>query len=1018
MNHKERFTAQKIAQRLALIEPALFRRADPINPFRMIALPNAKVEPPLHEDPSGWDLIPHESYWGKCDLNFCMKSRFQVPSDWRGEGLCLHLPLGNSGDIFTHPEALVYIDGRPIGSADRYHHTIPLPGELADGRPHDIALHGWTGWSSWPPDPLSARKLFMGRCRVVERDPATHHFWISARAALETAVTVDETSPAKHRLLTALDEAFKTLDTRDPLGQEFYASIPEAHAVLTTGVQDGGPPLDVRLTAVGHAHMDLAYLWPIAQIRRKNARTSSNVLRLMEAYPDLHFSQSQAQLYRYAEQDYPEIFARIKTRVAEGRWEVMGGMWVEPDLNIPGPESIVRQLVLGRRYFQKHFGAAETPVLFVPDTFGFPWSIPQLMQQAGLKWFVTNKLNWNQTNQLPASSHWWRGIDGTRILTHVLTTPRDVQYLPFPTNYKSDLTAPEVLGTWEQSTRKEKISDLPICFGYGDGGGGPTEDLILTARAYAEMPAMPQLKMGTIRGALEAIEADSATLPDWNGEHYLEGHRGVLTSQAWIKRANRQAEALLHEAEALSAMAGLRPNLTPAWELLCLNQFHDVLTGTAITEVFEDARRDHAGIQTLGEAAAVAAAAKISAGEGGYTVLNTAPLPLTRYALIPDTAWPVGQAVEGGVLVELPDLAPYSANTVPTVAGPPSSLSATCDGTSAVLENDLIRVEVAATGNLTRIYDKQARREVLPEGEMGNVLQAFEDRPVSWDAWDIDPFFEDRCAILDAETTLVLQEAGPLRATIRFERVFRGSTIRQDISLRARSKRIDFRTVIDWHETHLLLKVAFPVTVLAPNATFDIQWGRVERPTHRNTSWAKARFEVPAQKWADLSEGDYGVALLNDCKYGYDVRDHVIRLSLIKSPTMPDPVSDQGVHEFTYALLPHTGDWRNGVETEARDLNHPLRVVKGTAEEGPLVRCVAPNVVLETVKPSDLPGGLTLRLFEAHRQRGPVEIEVPGWVQRAQLTDLLEDPIRDLPLVNGILTLDLTPFQIATIVLT
>ncbi|MEM1364398.1 MAG: alpha-mannosidase, partial [Pseudomonadota bacterium] len=540
------FTSEKIATRLKLIGPHIYRRSIPLAKFRLLPLDAAIVDAPIHADPANWEEIDHESYWGRCDLNFVLKSSFQVPSDWGDENLAIHLPLGVLGDIFNHPEALAHIDGVPVGSADRYHHTIPLDGALADGKMHSLALHGWTGHAGWPPDRASRAKLFMGKCELVQRDPLMLAFYRRCVSILDVVATLDPDDPAAQKLLAALDRAFIALDTRDPVGDALYDSLPQAKSVLDAAVKEAGEPLPVTLHGIGHAHMDIAYLWPISQIRLKNARTYSNVLRLMTADPDYKFSHSQPQLYEYTRRDYPEIFEQITDRVKEGRWEVMGGMWVEPDLNIPGGEALVRQIMLGRDYFEKHFGDVETPALWLPDTFGFPGQIPQMMRHAGLKWFVTNKLNWNQRNRIPSTSHVWEGIDGSQVLAHVLTTPRPVQYLPFPTNYKSDLTAPEVLGTWTGSSAPDAVRDLPVCYGYGDGGGGPTEDLLARAHIYSDMPGMPRFKMSTVRDALESIEATAAVLPVWKGEHYFEGHRGTLTSQGWIKRANRKAEWALH----------------------------------------------------------------------------------------------------------------------------------------------------------------------------------------------------------------------------------------------------------------------------------------------------------------------------------------------------------------------------------------------------------------------------------------------------------------------------------------
>ncbi|MEM9269411.1 MAG: alpha-mannosidase, partial [Pseudomonadota bacterium] len=400
MTHDTRFTPEKIAQRLKLITPLVFRNTLALEPFTLRTLSDATVEPPLDTDQAGWERIPHNSYWGRPDLNFLLRSHFTVPSEWSGN-LALHLPLGEAGDIFTHPEALVYIDGRPIASADRYHHTVPLPPHIHDGQRHQIALHGWTGLSGWPPDPNSTQELYMETCRLVTRDRPTQFFLWLANAALGTARELLDRRSERHSILTALDRAFLTLDTRDPIGEAFYESVPKALEQLRHELAEAGAPQDVTLHAVGHAHMDVAYLWPVAQTRRKVARTSSNALRLMDEYPSFRFSNSQAATYAFLEEDYPKIFEGIRRAVARQQWEILGGMWVEPDVNLAGAEALVRQLVLSRRYFRRRFGDSETPVLWLPDTFGFPWSLPQLAQQAGLKWFCTNKMNWNQVNRMP-----------------------------------------------------------------------------------------------------------------------------------------------------------------------------------------------------------------------------------------------------------------------------------------------------------------------------------------------------------------------------------------------------------------------------------------------------------------------------------------------------------------------------------------------------------------------------------------------------------------------------------------
>ncbi|MEM1360817.1 MAG: glycoside hydrolase family 38 C-terminal domain-containing protein [Pseudomonadota bacterium] len=1033
MSHRQRLTAEKIAQRLRLVRPLVHRARILLDPFTLELLPDASAMPDLHADARG-ETLAWNSHWGGQDQHFVLRSRFAVPPTWGSPAL--YLPLGIAGDIFTHPEALTYIDGQIIASADRYHHTIEVPDTFADGAEHRLLLHGWTGLTGWPPDMTDRSQLLLRECTVVDLDRALQDFVMLAETALNLSAEMGDDRPEQHAILSALDAAFLILDTRDPMQEAFRASIQPAMERLQHGLAHAAPPLDITLHAAGHAHMDIAYLWPMAQIRQKNARTYANVLRLMERHPEFSFSHTQPQLYAWTEEDYPEIFEALCARIAEGRWEILGGMWVEPDANMPGPEALVRQILLARRYCDETFGPeTECPVLWLPDTFGFPACLPQLMVQSGLKWFVTNKVNWNQYNQMPASTTWWEGIDGSRVMTQFLTTPREVQHLPFPTNYKSDLTASEVVGTWRRNTMKDRVHDLLIAYGYGDGGGGPTDELIRRGKAYQALPGAPRVEFSTVRRYFERLEARAAQLPVWLGEFYLEGHRGVLTGNGWIKRANRLTERLLHETElamSLAMLAGQEPDdLTLVWQKFCTLQFHDILTGTSVPEVFADARVNFADITHQAEAALARAASALIPSDVRYLVLDSAPLPGVRYAILPANAGPVAEAgevlpaqpVSDGVLVELPEANALRGRVLTSCretadVGAGATARKTDDG-GAVLENAYLRVTLGVHGMLTSVYDKRAGREVLKHGMFGNKLELFEDRPISWDAWDIDIFFEDRGEVVTALNSLEILEDGPLRAVVEIKRAFRRSTLTQRIMLTRSSARIDFDTEVDWHETHLLLKAAFPVAIRASRATYDIQWGQIDRPTHRNTSWDAAQFEVPAQKWADLSEGDYGVALLNDCKYGYDVRSDVLRLSLIKSATMPDDTADQGLHRFTYALLPHLGDTRLEVRREAYALNMPPRVFEGPGSgpdiNTPLVICQSPQVVIETIKPAEDGNGIVLRLFEAHNTRGRLVLDVHPRFKQVTRCGLLETEAEPVALKNGQVSLPLHNHEIVTL---
>ncbi len=1047
MYHKVRWAQQKFAQRIDLIKPLVYRRSHPLPDFRYQTLPGPGDNPPVSPDvdDSSWEIIAPKTYWGTWMTDFILRSSFEVPADWpKNAPVALYLPLGEAGD-FSHPEVLAYIDGQAYAAADRHHQEIRLPDSARDGKSHKLALHGWTGLGGYAMNEPDT-KLYMRPSAVVQIDQPTRDFVAAARVALETARLLDDHHPAKGRLFNALDEAFVALDTRDPLPSDaFYDTVPAALEILKSGVAEAGAPLDADIIGVGHAHIDVAWLWTLGQTRRKAGRTFSTVLRLMEEFPEYTFTQSQPQLYQYTEENYPEIFEQIKARVKEGRWETIGGTWVEPDCNCIGGESLARQFLLGRGYFRKHFGDVDTPLLWLPDTFGYSWALPQLIKQAGMKYFITHKMSWNQYNQMPNQILWWQGLDGTRVLTHFLTTPQGDEFLPHATTYNGLLNPKEILGTWTTFRQKELHNELITAYGYGDGGGGPTREMIENMRVLAEHPAMPRVRPGTVREYMDRLESElSDQLPVWNGEFYLEYHRGTFTSQARTKRNNRKSEFLLHDAEFLAAWAALvadypypQDELHEAWELVCLNQFHDILPGSSIGPVYVDSDYDFQIIRRLGEGvreAALTALAAVLPAIAAVMAVNPTSFGGTRIGFL---AEPIGtglsdaqtgqlvrtQAVEGGTLVEIAAAAPYSLTALSATESVASvtALSLTEAGGAFALENDLLRVEINSGGDISRIYDKEAGREVLPEGEIANALLAFEDRPMNFDAWDIDIFYEDRTEKIDGLESIRVIETGPLRAGLEIKRAYRDSRIVQKIYFYHNSKRIDFDTWVDWHEHHILMKAAFPVDVLSPSATFDVQWGNVQRPTHRNTSWEWARFETCAHKWADLSEGNYGVALLNDCKYGHDIHENVMRLTLLKSATSPDFNADQGEHRMTYSLLPHSGSWaESDVVAQAYDLNNPL-IVRRVQSDGAGVAAAgflsldSGSAIIETVKRAEDGSGVIVRLYENQRNRGTVTLTTGFALSEVYHCNLLEENETKLEHSGHQVQIPLTPYQIVTL---
>lgn len=1044
--HYIRLTEDRIIRRLELAKTLVYRRRQPLAPLRFRAGDELLIAPDV--DDANWPVVEPGNCWNKPGQNFSLRTTFRVPTDWQPP-VALLLPIGDAHQ-FVHPEALAYIDGQVYQGINSRHQELLLPSLWHDGAAHVLALHGWTGTGSEP--------VMMGQPEIVQIHQPTRDFVAAARVAVGVLRELDKHDPTRARLLNGLDEAFRQLDLWEPVGGGFYESVAAAQQVLDEALATAGPPLDVDIIAVGHAHIDVAWLWTIGQTRRKAARTFSSVLRLMEQFPDFHFLQSQPQLYQFVAEDHPDIFEQIREKIAAGRWEPTGGMWVEADCNIPGSESLVRQFLLGRCFFRKHFGDSETPILWLSDSFGFPWALPQLIKQAGLKYFMTTKLSWNQYNRFPYDSFWWQGLDGTRVLTHFITTP-DVEGSRYNT-YNGDLSPRLVIGTQRNYQQKEIHNELLTAFGWGDGGGGPTREMLENSQRLADHPGAPHVRLGTAGEFFQNLEAQAGErLPVWNGELYLEYHRGTYTSQARSKRANRKSEFLLHDAEFLAAWAALATDykyphaeLTRVWELLCLNQFHDILPGCSIGQVYADSARDYEIIHTIGEQVretALTALARLLPEETAFVAINptsfpagasrpeafggrhigTLPEQLAEGQTLIDLASGeplVTQPVEDGTLVEVLHIDPYGlvalgSEDTPSPL-PAGMLTAHLVNSVAVLENETLRVEFDAAGDITRLFDKTAGREVLLPGQRANVFQAFEDRPLGGDAWDIDIFYDDKQWTAEPARSLTIIEQGPLRVGLEIRRRLLNSEIMQRVYLYRGSRCLDFDTWIDWRERHVLLKVAFPVDVLSPLATYDIQWGNIQRPTHRNTSWDWARFETVAHKWVDLSEGNYGVSLLNDCKYGHDIHDNIIRLTLLRGPTYPDPNADQGEHRFTYSLLPHRGNWRAGTVPAAYALNDPLIVRRVLGEGGDrrstrlsLLAVDVPNVVIETVKQAEDGQGLIVRLYENERCRGPVTLRVDFPLVSAYRCNLLEENEATLVVTRDTVHFTMKPYQIMTL---
>ncbi len=872
--------------------------------------------------------------WGSAWSTTWFRVRGRVPREWADRRVAALIDLGFAGPTGFTCEALAWKGGRPWRGVDPNHRFLPVEGPEVD-------------------------------------------FYLEAAANPGVTLSGAEPAASMIALSDSAEPMFVFRQAELVIQEEFAPGAPVSQALIDPGHS---------ITAVGHAHIDTAWLWPLREARRKVARSWSTQLALMDEYPDYVFAASQPAQYAWMKESYPDIYRRIKEKVAAGRWEPVGGMWVEADCNLPSGESLVRQLLHGKRFFMSEFGY-ETKILWLPDVFGYPGSLPQLIAEAGCEFFLTQKLSWNDTNKPEHHTFLWEGIDGTRIFTH----------FPPADTYNGDFSTEEV----ERSVRNFKDAGRSnrslYLFGWGDGGGGPEAGMIESAHRLG-------IELGRAAGFFEQASAESNDLTNWVGELYFELHRGTYTSQARTKMLNRRAEQALREAEMWSVAAGgdyPHARMDAAWKSLLLNQFHDIIPGSSIDWVYEEAERELVGVRAAADELSTRAISNL-AGEG------------TQLAVFNVNSHRRREVVDLGDRLRVVEAPPCG-------WGVQDQASVTSDQqvimSDHAMENDLLRVEWDEDGVLRSIWDKEAAREVL--ADRGNLLQLHDDNPAMWDAWDIDADYRESAVDLTALSAHQIEQPGGLRGAVRFTREFGRSRFTQRMVLDAASRVLRFECDVDWREDHKLLKVAFPVAVRSPEATYEIQFGHLQRPTHTNTSWDRARFEVCAHRWADLGEAGYGVALLNDCKYGYDILASVMRLSLLRAPTHPDPTADRGWHRFTYALMPHPGDFREaGVIEAAEDLNAPLRVVSSglaAGEERSLVEVDTRQVIVEAIKRAEDSAAVIVRLYEVWGGRCRARVRVSMPVQRAWLCDLLERERIEVEVRDGQLELELSPFKILTL---
>jgi alpha-mannosidase len=938
-----------------------------------------------------------------------------VPASWAGRTCALLVHLGYGGGTGFGAEGQVWIDGVPTQGISPNHREVVIAEPAAGGEAVDLYVEaasnppvlGERRGELFAPDPHGEPRLVLRRCHLAVVDRAVEALvrrWTLVRecGTWLGGARADEA-------LVALDRAAAAIE-RDGVTPTSVAAADEALRAFLSHRHDADAYVHL---AVGNSHLDTAWLWPLRETHRKATRTFSTAATLLEREPHYRFAASQPQQLAWIRDEQPALWERLKGHVATGRFEPVGAMWVEPDCNVPSGESLVRQLVHGIRFWRDELGA-DVDGLWLPDVFGYSAALPQILAQAGVDWFLTQKLSWNDTNRFPHHTFWWQGIDGTRIFTH----------FPPADTYNGDLSVPNLLHAERNDAQGDLLGRSVYLYGHGDGGGGPDADMLERLRLLADLDGVGRVRAVGAADAIAELRdaAADVELPTWVGELYLELHRGTYTTHAAIKAGNRELERTLFDAELWTSVAHRllaaevpAATLDDAWKVLLLHQFHDIIPGSSIHRVFEDTVADHDRLRTtvgaVRDDALAALAAHVDAGTAARPVLVANGLPFERDELVD----------HDGELVRL--RAPACGWQVVDLDDPVDELGPPVTTGDGWMDNGILRVAWDADGLVRSVLHHPTGREAIAPGAAANLLQRFEDRPKDWDAWDIDVEALATAVDLTEADEVVLVEQHEHRATLRVVRRFGSSRIEQRIQLRRGSRRLEVRNEVDWHEDATLLKVAFPLAVQTSVARHEIQFGHVERPTHRNTSWDRARFETCAHTWVDLSEDGFGVAVLNDSKYGHDVLDGVVRISLLRSPSWPDPVADRGRHRFAYALYPHAGSaTAGGVTAEAHAFNAPLHVVAVEGSQATLpgrhavVAPDDPGVSVSAIKVADDGDGWIVRLHEAFGGARRLRLAVPG-TTTAERVDLLEAPVDagSPPVVDGVVELELRAFELVTL---
>lgn len=983
--------------------------------------------------------------WNQVDAHRWFRTTITIPESMDGKHVEFLITTGREGEWdATNPQMIFYLDGQLIQGIDVNHREVTISGKAKAGDSYEIAVLAYSG--------MVEGDLVI-HTYLIAVDDRVQKLYYDLLIPLQSAYVLKKADEENYRrVLQSMAPALDALDLRDAYSEKFYSSIEKAEQILKEAFYSEERECPT-VSAIGHTHIDIAWLWTVEQTREKVLRSFSTVLRLMERYPDYKFMSSQPILYQFVKEQEPEMYEKIKERIREGRWEVDGAMWLEADCNLTGGESLVRQIIKGHRFFLEEFGK-ESKSLWLPDVFGYSAALPQILKKSGIPYFMTTKIAWNQYDQLPNDTFIWKGIDGSEVFAFMPTTTDydkdqglNISFSDTrnTTTYTGIVNPNMALGTFKRFQNRDLTEDTLMLFGFGDGGGGPTKEMLESAeRLKYGIPGIPKIRQEFEQDYFDRTYEKIHDLPDmptWDGELYFEYHRGTLTSMARNKRSNRKNEILYTQMETASCMAGIEKDeqlqnvLDKGWDILLINQFHDIVPGSSIKPVYEQTDKEYHEIEEAGKEelnrVVSAAVGRLSMEKEGVVVMNTQGYERDDLVVLDDGTEiprlvdedgrnvPAQKTTDGRYLLYVSHIPPLGYKKLyETEELLEESTGKEWDYT---FENPFIKVCFNEKMEITSLYEKEAEKELIQEGRCGNVLRTYEDRPMQWDNWDIDVFYQRKPYEADWYSPAKVIENGEVRMVVEFECGFLDSTVTQQVCLYHQIPRIDFRTKADWKTHHVILKTHFPVDVNTTRASYEIQFGNVERETTNNYSWDTAKFEACGHKWADLSENSSGISLLNDCKYGYGIKKGDMSLTLIKSGTYPNEDADIGEHEFTYSIYPHAGRWQEAKTVEmAYNLNVPMLAKRTGRQEGcggeyeSFLKCSQESCFVEVIKKAEDGNGVIVRMYENKNNRVRAQIQTAYPIAHVYECNLLEENEEELTAGKNCFETVFKPYEIKT----